>query len=121
MANLRDQNLYNRQLSVATNPYYFSAEFSGLLVAPAAHNFIINFMSNHTAEEPNGYLDKPQLKTFFSITGPDDALVWTPGHEKIPENWYRRPSDNPYSLATAISDVVIGFALYRKPPLTLLS
>lgn len=116
LANLRDQNLYNRKLSEATNPYYFSAQFSGLLVAPAAHNFIVNFMSNHTAEEPSGYLDKPQLKDFFSVTGPDDALVWNPGHERIPSQWYRRPSDNPYTLALAIEDVVIGAAMYRKPP-----
>lgn len=43
--------------SIENNPYYFSSQFAGLLVAPAAYNFVINFMSNHTAEEPSGYLN----------------------------------------------------------------
>lgn len=40
--------------SIATNPYFFSAPFSGVLVAPAAYMFVINLMSNHSAAEPNG-------------------------------------------------------------------
>lgn len=112
MDSLRNQNLYNRQLSESTNPYFFSAPFSGLLVAPAAHNFIINFMSNHTASQPSGYLDQPQLKTFFSITGEPGSFVHTPGYEAIPDNWYRRPSDNPYTIPAAVSDVVIGIEMY---------
>jgi len=79
-------------------------------VAPAAHNFIVNFMSNHTAENPNGYLDKAQLKTFYSITGPDNALVWTPGQERIPQNWYRRPSSNPYDIKSALGDILVNAA-----------
>ena len=111
---LRSQNLYNRQLSESTNLYYFSAPFSGVLVAPAAHNFIINFMSNHTAEEPSGYLDKANLKTFFGISGPDDALVWNRGQEQIPQNWYRRPSSNPYSGPNAVADVILGVLAYPQ-------
>lgn len=73
-------------------------------------------MSNHSADEPSGYLDKPQLKDFFAISGPDDALVWNPGYERIPEQWYRRPNDNPYTTARAIEDVVISAAMYRTSP-----
>jgi len=69
---LREQNLYNQQISESTNQYYFSAPFSGVLVAPAAHNFIINFMSNHSADQLDGYLDESQLKIFFGISGPDN-------------------------------------------------
>jgi hypothetical protein len=104
--NVRSQNVYNIELSKSTNPYYFSAPFSGLVVAPAAHHFIINFMSNHSADNPGGYLDRPQLKTFFGVSGPDDALVWNPGQEQIPQNWYRRPSSNPYDIAAAALDLV---------------
>lgn len=49
------------------NPYYFAAPFATTLVSPAAYNFVINFMSNHTAEEPSGYLDGYNFKTFFAV------------------------------------------------------
>ena len=42
--------------SIATNPYYFTGAFSTIVVVPAAYNFVINFMSNHSAAEPSGYL-----------------------------------------------------------------
>jgi hypothetical protein len=59
---------YNTRWSILNNPYYFSGPFSGL-VAPAAHNFVINFMSNHSAETPGGTLDRETLKSFFAISG----------------------------------------------------
>jgi hypothetical protein len=71
---LCEQNLYNQQIYEPTNPRYFFAPFSGILVAPATHNFIINFMSNHSTDQPNGYFDKSELKTFFGISGPDNQL-----------------------------------------------
>ena len=42
--------------AIAQNPYYFTGAFSTIVVVPAAYNFVINFMSNHSAEEPSGYL-----------------------------------------------------------------
>lgn len=112
METIRSQNSYNRNLSESTNPYYFSGPFSGILAAPAAHHFIINFMSNHSADQPSGYLDKANLKTFYGISGPDDALVWNAGQEQIPQNWYRRPSSNPYDLKSALADIAINAAEY---------
>lgn len=61
-------------------------------------------MSNHSAENKNGFLTRSVLKSFFAISGPDNALVYTPGTERIPENWYRRPTSNPYgAVAAAVS------------------
>jgi hypothetical protein len=110
---LRDQNLYNQQISETTNPYYFSIPFSGVLVAPAAHNFI-NFMSNHSADQPNGYLDKGQLKTVFGVSGLDNNLVWNKGQEQVPQAWYRRPSTNPYTAEAAVADVAIGVQMHPQ-------
>lgn len=47
------QSDYVTRWSILNNPYYFSGPFSGM-VAPAAHNFVIHFMSNHSAEQPGG-------------------------------------------------------------------
>ncbi|PIA80068.1 Aromatic peroxygenase [Cercospora beticola] len=90
--------------SIATNPYFFNGPFSGLAVLPAAYSFIYRLMANHTGANPQeGVLDKETLKTFFGYTGPDDALVFNPGTERIPENWYRRPA-NDYGVAAAVAD-----------------
>ncbi|KAF2173462.1 hypothetical protein M409DRAFT_15744 [Zasmidium cellare ATCC 36951] len=99
--------------SVATNPYFFAAPFSTTLVSPAAYNFVINFMSNHTAEEPNGYFDGEQFKTFFAIEGDSPAdFKWLPGQEKIPDNWYRRTSTNQYNAANVFTDLIPSFLAY---------
>lgn len=41
------------------------------------------------------------------MSGPDNAHTWTPGHEKIPQQWYKRPSNNPYGALAAAADVAI--------------
>lgn len=98
--------------SIATNPYYFTGVFSTVVVVPAAYNFVINFMSNHTAEEPSGYLDGYNFKTFFGVSGDPGSFVWERGQEQVPENWYRRPSDNQYTAQDVALDVGIGYAAY---------
>lgn len=97
---------YTFDNSLTTNPYFFFAPFAGIAVSNAAHTFIRTLsvslsrpnacslktaalMSNHSAEYPNGILDKETLKSFFAITeAADGTLSWTPGYERIPDNWY---------------------------------
>ena len=75
----------NTHRSVLQNPYYFAPFLSTTVVAPAAYNFVINFMSNHTAAEPGGYLDGSMFKTFFSMDGEYPNFTWQRGYEKIPD------------------------------------
>ena len=66
-------------------------------------------MSNHSAEYPDGILDKETLKSFFAITeASDGTLTYTPGYERIPDNWYRRPlgAVNEYSPANFAVDLL---------------
>lgn len=100
------------QSSIANNPYFFSAPFSGVLVAPAAYFFVINLMSNHTAEEPSGYLDGQMFKEFFAVKGTYPNFKWMPGQERIPDNWYKRPTISPYDIANADSDLGVQYAAY---------
>jgi hypothetical protein len=71
--------------SIANNPYFFTGAFSTVAVVPAAYNFVINLMSNHSAEEPAGYLDGYNFKTFFGVSGEPGSFVWNHGQEHIPE------------------------------------
>ncbi|EME38607.1 hypothetical protein DOTSEDRAFT_141021, partial [Dothistroma septosporum NZE10] len=100
--------------SIANNPYYFTGAFSTVVVVPAAYNFVINLMSNHTAEEPAGYLDGYNFKSFFGVTGKPGSFVWQRGQERIPERWYRRPSYAPYEGPDVVGDVAIGYLAYPR-------
>jgi hypothetical protein len=96
------------QQSIDNNPYFFNGPFSGVLVQPAAYTFIYRFMSNKSAEYPEGYLDGDVLKSFFSITGgPDTGFTWTEGNEWIPDNWYKRAIDDEYTIPYSISILLL--------------
>lgn len=90
--------------SIAKNPRFTYLPFSGVAVSQAAYSFIYRFMSNKTAEHPAGVLNKSVLKSFMSITGPENNLTWTPGHERFPDNWYRRNDGDLYGLLGLVSD-----------------
>ncbi|KDE05697.1 hypothetical protein MVLG_03931 [Microbotryum lychnidis-dioicae p1A1 Lamole] len=93
------------QQSISTNPNFYFAPWSGLVVATAAHNFVANFFANHAASRPEGYLDQSTLKSFFSIVGDTpETLTWVPGEERIPSNWYKPPT--PYTLVDVVAEVV---------------
>lgn len=59
--------------SIATNPYYFTGAFSTVVVVPAAYNFVINFMSNHSEEHPAGYLVR---FSFLLLSKGQNSNVW---------------------------------------------
>jgi len=55
-------------------------------------------MANRSEEYPEGRLDRATLKSFFSITGEEGSFVYTPGNERIPDNWYRRAIGDDYGV-----------------------
>lgn len=75
------------QESISKNPYFFYGPFDGIQVSQAAFTFIYRFMSNKSAEYPEGVLNKDVIKSFMSVTGPENNLTHTPGHEQFPVNW----------------------------------
>jgi hypothetical protein len=106
------QSDYVTRWSILNNPYYFSAPFAGL-VAPAAHNFVINFMSNRSAENPGGVLTRDTLKSFFAVTGDSPGnFVHNRGMEQIPFNWYKRPAADAYNIPEVLADVFVNNAMY---------
>ena len=53
---------------------------------PATYQFTYRFFANHTAENPEGYLDAQTLMTFQGVTIENGSYKWNPGQERIPEN-----------------------------------
>ena len=60
--------------------------------------------SSKSAEFPEGVLNKEVLKSFMGITGPENNLQYTRGHERIPDNWYKRNDLAQYSLPYFLAD-----------------
>lgn len=103
--------------SIANNPYFFNAPFSGVAVQPAAYTFIYRFMGNKSAEHPDGQLTQDVLKSFFSMTGPDSNgnFTYVEGYERIPDNWYKRsPTISPYTIPFFMLDLVQEALVYPK-------
>ncbi|XMA14106.1 hypothetical protein WAI453_006897 [Rhynchosporium graminicola] len=93
-----------KQHSIATNPYYFSPAYAGIAFTFGAHMFANVLLANHSAEYPRGFLTPEVFETFFSYTrDADNNLVFTYGHERIPDNWYRRANDDPWTLADILA------------------
>nr|POE80889.1 aromatic peroxygenase [Quercus suber] len=103
---------FDRQ--IANNPYFFNAPFPGLLVQPAAFTFIYRFMANHSAENPIGTLTYDVIQSWFGIKGKSGSYTAPFGHERIPENWYRRSQSAPYTIPYFLGDVVAAAALHPK-------
>ncbi|KAJ3999792.1 Chloroperoxidase [Lentinula boryana] len=97
--------------SIANNPYFFNGPITGVLIQPGNYQFIFHLMANKSEEYPEGRLDREVLKSFFSITGPEDNLAYTPGHERIPDNWYKRAIGDEYGLVSLLLETTsIGLA-----------
>ena len=94
------------QESVNNNPYFFNAPFSGVAASPAGWSFIYRFMANKSSEYPEGRLTGDVLKSFYSVTGEYPNFKYTPGHETIPDNWYKRNPVDYYTIPYLAVDAV---------------
>lgn len=92
--------------SINTNKFFFNGPFSGAIASPAAYSFIYRFMANHSAEYPEGRLDRTSLMNFYSITGSSGNFQYAPGYERIPEDWYKRHPADSYSIPYFACDAV---------------
>ena len=64
-------------------------------------------MANHSEEYPEGYLDRKTFSTFFGVEGDNESnFVVKQGYERIPDNWYKRPVDDEFSIPDFLIDVV---------------
>ncbi|CAE6416026.1 unnamed protein product [Rhizoctonia solani] len=101
---------YNHSLS--TNPHFFYGPITGLFLSPGAHGFIPRLMSNHSVDAPEGILNHDTLKSFFGVSGNSTNLTYQVGHERIPDNWYRRPAD--YNLVAYLADILHAGSKYPQ-------
>lgn len=72
--------------SIATNGHYFAGPITFIALNPAPYLFTYRLMANHTAENPEGYLDAQTLMTFIGVTKENGIYKWSPGLERFPEN-----------------------------------
>lgn len=111
-ASMRKHIVYTHEYTIKNNPYGFFGP--GFFVSPIAHEFVTAFMSNHSADNVGGTLPKSILNSFFAVKEDKNGkMTWMPGQDRIPDNWYRRPSNNPYGVAAAFGD--LGLTIKENP------
>ncbi|KAF7354112.1 Cloroperoxidase [Mycena venus] len=98
------------QDSVQQNPYFFYGPVQ-MVITCLTTALIPALMSNHSSEHPDGILSNNVLKSIYGVTGQNGSLVYTPGTERIPDNWYRRPILDPYGALHVVEDI-IAMGLY---------
>ncbi|EWZ31052.1 uncharacterized protein FOBCDRAFT_208302 [Fusarium oxysporum Fo47] len=103
------------QDSERTNSHFFYSPFAGVLVSPAAYSFPPRMMANHSDKYPEGYLSREVFTSFFGVKGskPGNFKV-NQGWERIPENWYRRPVEDEFSIPDFLVDVLEHAAKYPR-------
>ena len=99
---------------IHNNPSFFNGPFSGILVQPAAYNFIYRFMANHSVENPAGLLSYETIQTWFGVEGTNGNYKAVQGTERIPNNWYRRALEYPYEAEYFLVDVLNAAKLHPK-------
>ena len=102
------------QESVQQNPYYFRG-FFGFFIPPGTQAFIFRMFANKSAAYPEGFLDRDTLKSFYGMSGEEPSLTYTPGGERIPENWYTRAVDDEYTIPLFFDD--FGSLVQQHPEL----
>lgn len=93
--------------SISKNPYFFFAPFSGIIVSEAGPIFPRELYANRSAAKPDtGVLTGSVLLSFLGCNRDATGQVTcTPGHERIPDNWYRRSSLNPFTTTEFLVEV----------------
>lgn len=69
-------------------------------------------MSNRSEENKGGFLGGETLKSFFAVTGEPGSFVHNPGQERIPDNWYKRPTSQPMNTVDTNVDTLINDRMY---------
>lgn len=83
--------------STANNPYFWNGPVTNVMMRPVGYVLANDVLSNHTDDNPDEMLSKNVLRSFYGVTEtPNGTLSYTPGHERIPENWF--PRQKPYSI-----------------------
>ncbi|KAJ7785223.1 Chloroperoxidase [Mycena maculata] len=79
--------------SVSKNPYFFYGPID-MVISTLVHLFIQGIMASFPASHPGGFFTADGLQTFFGFY-PDTSgqPSYRPGYERIPDDWYRRPTD----------------------------
>ncbi|OCL08521.1 Cloroperoxidase [Glonium stellatum] len=117
LSTLADHRAQRVQDSIMQDPLFFLSPFDGLLLTGFTYNIIFTLMANRSAEHAEGRLDRDTLMSFFGVTRDvySSAFNYNRGWERIPDIWYRRPIDDPYTIEK--SNVDLLGAIQKHPDL----
>ncbi|KAK7183559.1 hypothetical protein DPSP01_008439 [Paraphaeosphaeria sporulosa] len=102
---IADQAARRWAYSIGHNPDFYYGPVSGMVSRNAGYLFTGRLLANHSSENPDGVLTQDVFKKFFAVyEDADGELEYREGHETIPQNWYRKPTE--YGLISLNLDIV---------------
>lgn len=101
--------------SIANNPYFWNGPVTNILMRPVGYVLVNDMLANHTDDNPEDTTSKAVLRSFYGVAEDpqDGTLSCTPGHERIPDNWF--PRREPYTILDF--NAAEAALLLRKPEL----
>lgn len=96
---------------IAKNKSYFYGPFTALIMQPMTYSFMYRLFANHSADHPVGYFPQGVLKSFYAIQTINGKLTYVPGHERIPEGFFRRSKKIPYDNTFFLNDALCQASL----------
>nr|XP_018915904.1 PREDICTED: uncharacterized protein LOC109043224 [Bemisia tabaci] len=71
-------------------------------------------MSNKSKKRPRGRLTEEDILSWYSVVKINGEYIYTPGFERIPDNWYKRAIGDEYTIPLFVKDVLVGASIYPK-------
>ncbi|KAJ4413762.1 hypothetical protein N0V82_008351 [Gnomoniopsis sp. IMI 355080] len=95
---LADHAIRRFNHSIANNPYFWNGPVTNIMMRPVGYVLPNDILANHTDDNPDETVSKNVLRSFYGVTEDpaNGTLSYTPGHERIPENWF--PRQTPYTI-----------------------
>ncbi|KAF2491850.1 Cloroperoxidase [Lophium mytilinum] len=110
LAIMNDHRMQRTIDSENQNPNFFISPFAGLMHIGASHGLVWQCFSNHSAKYPEGRLDRETLMSFYGVERSHEFvgehLIYKPGWEQIPVEWYRRALSDPYTALHTSDDLL---------------
>ncbi|SMR45843.1 unnamed protein product [Zymoseptoria tritici ST99CH_3D1] len=107
-------NDFTLQMSQYQELYDMAKANGGNIDLPLLTDFRSKRFDQSIANNPQGLMNTDILNSFFGVEEVDGKLQKNPGHEKFPENWYKRAIGDEYSIPFLQADTALAAQKYPK-------
>jgi len=111
---LADFRAIRNRNGIAQNKSYFYGPVTALIMQPMTYSSIFRLLANHSVDYPAGHLSAEIVKSLYAIETINGELTCIPGHERIPEAFFRRSKKIPYDNTFFLNDALYQASLHTE-------